>query len=374
MRKAPPMTPEQASAGVWERLTNLRSFEFTLSFHTDMPFPIGVRFSGRREQPDREVWSGQMRRGTEVSVVELRAEGPDQYEKERSVWRRTMRGIETRVLEQGEGAFRGRPFEFVGTERGRYKFAFKPDLPILDPTRSKKLTGIMEVDPHSGLPVRLYCSDSARTAEWELRLGRFNRAGSVDVPYQPAMTVDARPTKALSRAAFGRTVAILNQRLAELGWEHRLRRTSRGLTLLLGQPKSRRQIDLLFSRGSVEVWQGSWVLSGEETTGMGAIVEVGGDASRRVVLERLLARNEQIAAEVRTNTPLAAALVTSVVAPDTGEPAILVVNHVALSAAGPTPEGKLVFDDIGSEDDVRVIAALATGGVIPGDFGITVKQ
>ena len=374
MRKAPPMTPEQASAGVWERLTNLRSFEFTLSFHTDMPFPIGVRFSGRREQPDREVWSGQMRRGTEVSVVELRAEGPDQYEKERSVWRRTMRGIETRVLEQGEGAFRGRPFEFVGTERGRYKFAFKPDLPILDPTRSKKLTGIMEVDPHSGLPVRLYCSDSARTAEWELRLGRFNRAGSVDVPYQPAMTVDARPTKALSRAAFGRTVAILNQRLAELGWEHRLRRTSRGLTLLLGQPKSRRQIDLLFSRGSVEVWQGSWVLSGEETTGMGAIVEVGGDASRRVVLERLLARDDQIAAEVRTNTPLAAALVTSVVVPDTGEPAILVVNHVALSAASPTPEGNLVFDDIGSEDDVRAIAALATGGVIPGDFGITVKQ
>ena len=368
------MTPEQASAGVWERLTNLRSFEFTLSFHTDMPFPIGVRFSGRREQPDREVWSGQMRRGTEVSVVELRAEGPDQYEKERSVWRRTMRGIETRVLEQGEGAFRGRPFEFVGTERGRYKFAFKPDLPILDPTRSKKLTGIMEVDPHSGLPVRLYCSDSARTAEWELRLGRFNRAGSVDVPYQPAMTVDARPTKALSRAAFGRTVAILNQRLAELGWDHRLRRTSRGLTLQLGQPKSRRQIDLLFSRGSVEVWQGSWVLSGEETTGMGAIVEVGGDASRRVVLERLLARDDQIAAEVRTNTPLAAALVTSVVVPDTGEPAILVVNHVALSAASPTPEGNLVFDDIGSEDDVRAIAALATGGVIPGDFGITVKQ
>ena len=283
-----------------------------------------------------------------------------------------MRGIETKVLEQGEGAFRGRQLKFIGTERGRYRFAFRPDLPILDPTQTKKLTGVMEVDPHSGLPVRLYCSDSGKTAEWELRLGRFNRAGSVGVPYQPAMTVDARPTKALNRAGFDRTVAILNQRLAELGWDHRLRRTSRGLTLLLGQPKSRRQIELLFSRGSVEIWEGRWTGSGE-TLDSGAAVEVGGDASRRVVLERLLASNERIAAEVRTTTPSAAALVTSVVMSDTGKPAILVADHVALAAARPAPEGKLVFDDIGNEDDVRVIAALANGGVIPAGFEITFK-
>jgi hypothetical protein len=367
-----PMAPEQAAAGAWERLGHLRSFGFTLSFHTDVPLPIEVKFSGTREQADREVWSGYMRRRGEVSRVELRAEGTDQYEKERSGWHRTLRGIETRVLEQGEGAFRGRPLEFIGTERGRYRFAFKPDLPILDPTQAKKLTGIMEIDPLSGLPVRLYCSDSARTAEWELRLGRFNRAGSVDVPYEPAMTVDALPAKALNRSDFGRTVAILNQRLAKMGWDCRLRGTARGLTLLLRQAKSRRQVELLFSRGSVEVWQGRWVGVGESAA-TGAVVEVGGDASRRVVLSRLLASNEQIAAEVRTLTPMAAVLVTSVAVPDTGEPAILVVDHVALSAANPAPGGKLVFDDIGIEDDVRVIAALAAGGVIPVDFRITIK-
>jgi len=311
-----------------------------------------------------------MRRRTEVSRVELRAEGPDQYEREQSGWRKTIRGIETRVLEQGEGAFRGRPFEFVGTEHGRYRFAFKPDLPILDPTQTKKLTGVMEVDPRSGLPVRLYCSDSARTAEWELRLGRFDRAGSVDVPYEPAMTVDARPTRPLSRAAFGRAVAVVNQRLEKLGWEHRLRRTSRDLVLLLGQPKSRRQVELLFSKGNVEIWQGRWIASGESTV---AAVEVGGDAARRVVLERRLAANEQIGAEVRTTTPVAAALVTSAALSDTCGLAILVVNRAAMSAAGSGPDGKLVFQDIGNEDDVSVIAALASGGVIPSDFGITLK-
>jgi hypothetical protein len=364
------MTPEQAGAGAWERLAQLQSFGFGLSFHTDMPLPIEVRFSGAREQPDREAWSGSMRRRGEVSRVELRAEGTEQYERELSGWRRTMRGIETKVLEQGEGAFRSRPLQFIGTERGRYRFAFKPDLPILDPTQTKRLTGVMEVDVRSGLPVRLYCSDSAKTAEWQLRLGRFNRAGSVGVPYEPAMTVDACPTKGLGRTAFGRTTAILNQRLVRLGWDYRLRGTARGLTLLLRQPKSRRQVDLLFSRGSVGVWQGRWIVTGESTH---AAVEVGGDASRRVVLEHVLAANEQIAAEVRTTTPLAAALLTSVALPDTGGPAVLVVDRTAISAASPDPDGKLMFRDIGSEDDARVIAALANGGVLPTDFGITVK-
>jgi len=162
LRAPQPMAPEQAGAGAWERLTRLESFGFTLAFHTDVPFPIEVRFAGRRVQPDREMWAGCMRRRTETSRVELRAEGPDQYEKEQSGWRRTMRGIETRILEQGEGALRGRPLEFAGVEHGHYRYTFKPDLPILDPTRSKKLRGVMEVDPRSGLPVRLYCSDSAR--------------------------------------------------------------------------------------------------------------------------------------------------------------------------------------------------------------------
>ena len=366
------MAPEQAGAGAWERLTKLESFRFTLAFHTDMPLSIEVRFTGAFERPDREVWSGYMRRRAEVSRVELRAEGPDQYEKEQSGWRRTIRGVETRVLEQGEGPLRGKPLVFAGTERGRYVFTFKPKLPILDPTQTKKLTGVMEVDPRSGLPLRVYCSDSARTAEWELTLGRFNRGGKVEVPYQPAMTVEARPARPLNRAEFGRAVGILNQRLAKLGWDHRLRRTSRGLVLLLGQAKARRQVELLFSRGSVEVWQGRWALAGEpaDTT---AALEVGGDAARRVVLVRRLGDNERLGADVRAATPLAAVLEASVTVPDSAGPLVLVLDRQALAAAEPGHTARVAFQDIGNEDDVRVIAALAAGGVMPADFSATVK-
>jgi len=366
------VAPEQAGAGAWARLTRLSSFEFTLSFHTDMPFPIEVRFSGTRELPDREVWSGYMRRRADVSRVELRAEGSDQYEKEGSNWRRTIRGIETRVLEQGEDAFRGRSLVFAGTEHGRYQFTFAPDLPILDPTQTRKLAGIMEVDPRSGLPVRLYCSDSAKTAEWELRLGRFNRTGTVLVPYQPAMTVDARPAGALSRAGFGAAVGVLNQRLGKLGWDSRLRRRGSVLTLLLGQPKSHRQVELLFSRGSVEVWQGRWAGSGEPQDSVKAI-EVGGDAARRVVLVRLLGSNGQLGDTVNAETPLTTRLEVSVAVPDTLEPAVLVVDGRALSAARPDRDGRLFFSDIGGVDDVRVVAALAACSVMPAGFAATIR-
>ncbi|MBN2465700.1 hypothetical protein JXD38_08800, partial [candidate division WOR-3 bacterium] len=192
----------------------------------------------------------------------------------------------------------------------------------------------------------------------------------IDVPYEPAMTVDAWPVQRLSRAAFSRAVTTIELRLAKLGWEHRLRRTSKGLALLLGQPKSRRQIQWLLSRGSVEVWQGRWVKSGETSS---AAVEVGGDASRRVVLKRLLAANGQLEAGVRAPTPLAAVLVTSVPVPETTEPAVLVVDHAVLAAATSTPDGTLEFQDIGSEDDVRMIAALAAGDVIPADFTVAIR-
>jgi hypothetical protein len=372
IHRAEPIPPKQAGVGAWDRLAKLESFTFTLSFHTDMPFPIEVRFTGRREQPDREVWSGTMRRRSEESRVELRAEGTDQYEKEQSGWNRTIRGIETRILEQGEGAFRGRSLEFAGTVRGRYSFSFVPDLPILDPTRTKKLTGVMEVDPRSGLPSRLYCSDSAKTAEWELTLSRFNRAGKVDVPYLPAMTVDARPLRPLNRADADRTLEILNQRLAKLGWDHRLGRTRSGFSLMLGQPKTRRQVDLLFSRGRVEVWQARWVPP-EEPAGTAPVLEVGTDASRRVVLVRSLGENERIGAIVRASTPISAALETSLAVMDTSGPVVLLLDRTALSAARPGQDGRIAFEELGNEDEVRIIAALAAGGVIPADLAIAVK-
>ena len=79
LHRAPPIPPEQAGRDAWQRLEKLESFGFALEFHTDVPFPIEVRFTGRREHPDREAWSGTMRRRGEESQVEPSAEGTDQY-------------------------------------------------------------------------------------------------------------------------------------------------------------------------------------------------------------------------------------------------------------------------------------------------------
>jgi hypothetical protein len=139
---------------------------------------------------------------------------------------------------------------------------------------------------------------------------------------------------------------------------------------MLGQQKSRRQVELLFSRGSVEVWQARW--PGIDETADAAL-EVGGDASRRVVLERRLAANGRLEAEVRATTPVAAALATSIVCPDTTKPVVLMVDGAILSTASPDADGKLAFYDMGNEDDVRVIGALADGDVLPSDFAVTIE-
>jgi len=368
--------PEETGDSAWTRLARLGSFAFDLRFHTSTPFSMTARFTGARDSCDREVWTGTIRRGNEVSRVELRAEDAVQYEKDGPRWRRTLRGIETRVLEQGAAVLRGRPLLFSGSERGRHVFRFTPDLPLLDPGRTKSFTGWLEVEPRSGLPLRLYCQDSARTAEWELRLRRFNRGGSVAIPFLPAMVVEGKPSRRLSRSESNATIEILRQRLKLLGWECRLRRNRGRFVLLLSQPKPRKQLELLASPGTIEVWQAERLVQDAGHTPDAEslrVLEMEGDASRRFALVARLGANEQLAVEVKAETPLSAALQASLPHADPGVWLVLVVNGKALSSAHATQAGTASFGDLGNEDDARLYAALAAGPRLPAELNVTVR-
>jgi hypothetical protein len=373
LHRPTPVAPEQAGAAAWDRLARLSSFGFELEYHTDAPFPIAAGFRGARERADRELWSGFWRRRGEVTRVELRASGADQYEREGRTWRRTQRGIETRILEQGQLALRGNPLDYAGTEHGRHRYRFSCGLPVLDPTQTKKLTGFMEVDERSGLPVRLYCSDSSRAAEWEMRLGRFNRAGPVRVPFLPATKVEAFAAGRMGRFEYERTLAILKQRLAALAWEHRLSRKGHGFLLQLSQSRPMRQMAMLFSRGGVEVWLGRSVSPGE-LPDSGSVVEVGGDAARRFALVRPLGANAELKAGVTADNPLAVAIECTTTLSDTGGTALLVVNGHALSTAGPGKNGRLRFPDVGTEDEARLVAAVASSEPLPAVLEVRVRQ
>jgi hypothetical protein len=371
VRKSAPLTPDEAAAGFWERLNSVKSFRFDLRYHTDVPFKIAADFDGARENSDREAWEGDWWRGGEHGRVLLRAAGATQYEREGAGWRRVQRGLETRILDQAEPVLRGVRLRHLRSEHGRHVYEFEPEVPILDPTQTRRLFGLVEIDSRSGLPLRVYCHDSSKTAEWELRFAGFGRAARIEVPFLPAQETEAEPDRRLGRAEWGQALRVLDDRLARLGVEYRLRRTRSGLTLELDRAFSAAQTALLLGAGRVEVWAGRRATDSLPSDSL-RVVGLAGDAARLMALTRRVATAEDLEVEPRLELPvdpkLGVKLRGSRAVADSGSTFVLLVDARALGTALSDRTGDLLFRDLGSEDAVRIVAALAESGALPAGF------
>jgi len=362
-----PLSPEEAARGYADRLKAARSFAFHLDYHTDVPFSIGAEFSGARQENDREEWNGTWTRGSEKSRVALRAAGPVQYEYDNGQWRRAQRGVETRILDQLEPVVKGSRLTFLKTEAGRHFYRFTPEVPILDPTQTRKLTGVIEIDVRSGLPLRVYCSDSARTAEWSLALSRFNRAGRVRIPFVPVQTISAVPLRRLSRSELSRAEQVLQARLHTRDPEAEVEASRGGLVLRTSRRLSDRQVELLLGEGRAEV-RAATLSTGPDTA---CTVTVGDDAAIRVALGRVVAGPGTLAAELVADVPVRPGLA---VVPRNwaGGDTILVflLDGRALSSARARADGRVVFYDLGSEDLVAALAGVVNNGALPAGFRV----
>ncbi|MGQ9708712.1 MAG: hypothetical protein ACUVUR_07575, partial [bacterium] len=266
--------------------------------------------------PDREAWDGFYERHGERVRVCLRAKGEIQFAKNDSGWQSQPRGLETKILEQIEQVLYDSKLEFLSEEKGRYRFRFNPQMTLIDPLRAKGLTGILEVDRVTALPVRIYCADDRKSAELDIRLDRFNRAGGVNIPFVPVMRLSLVPNRQrLSRSEQREAATILKQRLTELGIEHRLKWTGVGYDLRIDRMMTGRSLELLASTGRVEVWTGVWA-DLDSPTEWGKMegggvrrVMVAGDAAKQVILQRQVADNQQMDAKADCNLPFKPELV-----------------------------------------------------------------
>lgn len=368
VKRGQPFDPKTAATGALERLAVQKSFAFELSYHTDFPFPMAVSFTGVRESTDREQWSGSWRRRGDVSRVDLRGDGPDQFERAGSGWRKAMRGAETRILDHARGAFGSGVPEYVETRAGRYVYRFRPELPTLDPTQTKRLVGRLEIDRYSGLPLRVYGADSAKTAEWELKLARFNSTRPVDVPFVSAMTVLARPARGTGKVKLNQSITVLKQRLEELGWEYRLNRTGASLEILLGRVRPLGHAVLLLDSGRVEVWICHPPSEAAESS---RALPVGGDAARLVVLDRQVGANGTVGARLDTGSPVEAGIEVTMGVGAIAGLCALVLDGRVLSTAARSEQGRVVFFDVGNEEEARLIVALANHGVLTAHLEVT---
>ncbi len=358
IRRPVPLDPATAADSTWDRLRALENFRFRLRYHTDSPFELGSEFTGVWQRPDRESWSGRWWRSGEGSGLRLVGSGDQQYEREDGTWERTARGHETRLLEQVQHVLQGASPE-LGEDAGRLVYDFTPKVRFLDPAGTKRFAGRLEVEKTYGLPVLLYCADEGRTAEWELEVGSYNRAGGVAVPFVAETEVELAPAGPMGRSELGRAVGEVRARLERLGWDYRLDRVRGRLVLALDRELPERELGLLAGPGSVELWWAGWV---EEPVGE-SVVEVAGDAASRARLARRAGGNGDFEVTVRAGAmpePLLA-FGWEATAEPAGEVLVLLVDGAALAATPATVPGSVEFPGVGGERYSRVLASVARG-------------
>jgi len=364
----PPVDAREAPQEAWRRLAQLESFGFRLAYHTDTPLSFGADFSGVWHSPDREYWSGVWRRGDKLERVEFRASGEAQYERRGGAWQRSNRGMETDILKQVEQVVAGKQMVLRDSAAGVYRYEFKPWLPVLDPSRQREFSGLLEVNRSSGLPLRVHARDNDASAEWEAGFGRFNRAGDVGIPFVAEMEVVLAPEKRMSRSELGRSVVVLRQRLDFAGWEHRLYRRCGKLVLALGRTPPVRHLNLLLSCGRVELWTVVRAEASDETA-----IMVGEDPSFRVLLKRPVAANGDFEIEVRSE-PLPEAVLqfeSDRILPVSGDTLLaLVVDGLVVDCIGKAEFGRAVFAGSVDRESASVLAALGSNRVNSTGFRI----
>jgi len=366
------LEPGSAAEHAWERLRALESFGFRLHYHTDAPFELGSDFSGTWHSPAVEAWSGRWWRAGESGGVRLVGSGEFQYEHTGGGWQKSARGFETKVFEQVEHMLTGSSPEFREERGGKYRYDFAPKARFLDPAGVKQFTGTLEVETRYGLPTRLFCADATRTAEWELVLGGYNRAGRVGVPFVPELALDIAPARRAGRQALGQAVRVLRDRLAQLGWDYRLNRVRGRLVLALDREIGSRPLALLLGPGRIELWRARWLTAGGGTPNPGTVVEVAGDAASRAVLVRRLGGNGDLSFEVGGEVlPEPRLLVSSGQPwPDDGEAFVLLVDGEALGSSSSPAVGPAEFSGLGTADFTRVLAVV--GAASPAAVGFRV--
>ncbi len=331
---------------------------------------MSARYAGLWVRPDRESWDGEWIRGGQRQRVSLRAAGGRQYELTGGEWLAGGRGIETRIIDQLRQVVRDPNPELVGQSAGAYRFSFEPSLRFLDPPGLKNFTGQAVVDSRLGVPLSVSCADASGTAACKFVFFRFDRPGRVRLPFVAADTVELQPARPIPVLLRGDVLRTIRDRLEAMGWESRTAWRGRVLLVQLDENRPRHVVELVGSRGRVEVWL-CRDAAGGDASAQGAAVPVGGDASRRVVLERLAGANRGLDIELRTPLPVAANLRVRPRGRDNLEPgrlAALVVDGAAFSLATVDDAGVAEFADVGGLETARALAALASTRPLPSGF------
>uniref|UniRef100_A0A7V3V032 Uncharacterized protein n=1 Tax=candidate division WOR-3 bacterium TaxID=2052148 RepID=A0A7V3V032_UNCW3 len=365
---------EKINADIYKELTRLKTFRFTLWYRTDMPVHLTARYTGQWEGPDKELWDGFLNRDGVKQQVRLRAKNDVQFILTDSGWQVQPRGLETQIFSQLEQMFIDVQLNYTGQVHNNYCFEFKPRMTLIDPLRLKDITGELEVDRTSGLPVRIYLTNAQKSAEWELRLSHFNRAGKVQIPFVAATKLYLFSPHCLHCKVRKKFTRMFINRLDRIRIDYRLKWRGNCLQVQLERVLSRAALELLSTRGKVELWRGRWL--GLKETAMGKVLGVGIDPASRVELLEKIGENSSLISEIDSLTSQKQKLIVEAGGGNQNLDSkyILLIDDRVIGItddvrvfAGKDEGHKtvLIFSDIAPEEVLPIISALINSQPLP---------
>lgn len=377
----PEIPPQVTGEQVWQRLARLRSFSFWLRYRAGRPLDVQADFKGVWQSSDRELWVGHLRRSGVVTNVRMVGDGAVQYElsngrggcglfaRNEGQWQRNPRGVATRILDQLRAVMQSTTLSYFGDMRGQHLFTFTTVIPLLDPMRQREVHGLLRVSRRTGLPESVRCVDDSGITIWEVGFGSFDCAAQIEVPFVPASYLVMEPERRVALWQVRCMRTRLQDRFRLLGWRYRLHRQNcHRFRLYLDHDLPQSLVQLVLSQGVVELWSA-------ETTGLSSVGDsvkcVAGDAAKRVVLRRLLGRNGSLRLQLDLSVPIDPALIVYFPSGDTSTVLLaLLVGKECIGVARPMEDGGARFTDIGREDYIRVVSAIAAANPLPAGWRI----
>ncbi len=383
---SPSIYTEQSPERAWQRLAELKSFHFTLQYHTSTPAKITAQFSGRWENPDREQWDGLQQQDRRTQRIAFRAKGDRQFLLTDSGWQIQPRGLETRILKQIEQILTDTKLTYLNENNRFYRYQFTPKFLIIDPLKTQNLTGILEIEKQTGLLRTIHCSNEQKKTEWTLKIHHFNQKGKIGIPFVPAMTLELHPKDRPQKIwEYPKITAILRRRLDQLGIASRIKWQANTLKLSIDHSLTRTSTELLTAKGEVELWAGEWTDPNQQSTETAQVLQLGVDAVRMVALKKCLGSNQSLKAVVVKDNQLPAklAVIFSTAQPiNSGELFILTVDGRAIAASNlrelPTDsmseKNSVLFTDIENDQLTHTLTVLINNPPLPTDFLCYIKN
>lgn len=279
------------AATVQKALTNMRrlhSFEYRLFMQSTGIPEVHGEFTGRVFLPDTEERTGSWQGVDGTLPVRLMMRGETGYSLEDSAWTAQTRDNENDFLVQLERALSLDSFR-APQKKGKYLLvAFVPNLPFLDPIRTRQVSGTIRIRRDRMLIEQVSAASPDSSLRWQTDLSGFDKAAPIAFPFVRQWCASLTPDPRPPTPDFKDTLT-LRDRFRLAGYEAQFDYGGGALDIYLEREIRDDLLGLLTSHGSLLLGLGRLADAREPKPDGFRRIPLAADSTQTTILERTIA-------------------------------------------------------------------------------------